>query len=232
MAKTQSKTQQRRKTQQRETNWVVIGGLIAVGVLVFGGLLFLALQTPPAETVLPLAEFCDANPENCNFTGDANAPVTFVEVSDFGCPHCRDFHVNTADLIKEQYVDSGQVRWITVPYALSPTTLPSAAAALCASEQTDYFTFSQALFAIEDRDLRVSADGLRQAAEQVGLDIEAFTDCLDSGRHATTVTENRDAAGQVNVTGTPTFFVNGEVVSGAQPFAVFQQAINSALSGS
>lgn len=233
MAKTQSKSQQRRKTQQRETNWLVIGGLIAAGVIVFGGLLFLALRTPPPAAVLPLAEFCDANPENCNVVGDANAPVSFVEVSDFGCPHCRDFHTQTADQIKAEFVDSGQIRWITVPYALSPATVPAAAAAMCAAEQTDdYFAYSQALFAIEDRDLRISADGLRQAAEAVNLDIDAFTSCLDSGRHATTVSENRDAAGRVNVTGTPTFFINGESINGAQPFAVFQQAINSALSGS
>jgi protein-disulfide isomerase len=227
-----AKTQPRRKTQQRETNWLVIGGLIGIGVLVFGGLLVLALRTPPPETVVSLADFCDANPQNCNIIGDADAPVTFVEVSDFGCPHCRDFHTQTAELIKQQYVDSGQVRWITVPYALSPATVPPAAAAMCAAEQDDYFTFAQALFSIENREERISSAGLRQAAEQTGLDIDTFTDCLDSGRHATTVSDNRDAAGRVNVTGTPTFFINGEVVSGAQPFAVFQRAIDSALSGS
>lgn len=232
MAKTQSKAQQRRKAQQRETNWLVIGGLIAVGVLVFGGLLFLALRQPPPATVLPLADYCEANPENCNVMGEGDAPVTFVEVSDFGCPHCQDFHTQTAEQIKQEYLDSGQIRWVTVPYALSPATVPSAAAAMCAAEQADYFTYAQALFAIEDREVRISSDGLRQAAEQVGLDIDAFVNCLDSGRHSTTVSENREAAGRVNVTGTPTFFINGEAISGAQPFAVFQQAINSALSGS
>lgn len=227
-----AKTQQRRKTQQRETNWVVIGGLIGIGVLLFGGLIFLALRTPPAAKVVPLAEFCDENPDNCHFEGEADAPVTFVEVSDFGCPHCKDFHDQTAEQIKQEYVDSGQMRWITVPYALSPSTLPAAAAGMCAAEQVRYFDYAQALFAIEDSQVRISSSGLRQAAEQLGLDIDAFTACLDSGRYSTVVSENRDAAGRVNVTGTPTFFINGEVVSGAQPFSVFQQAINTALSGS
>ncbi len=225
-----AKTQQRRKTQQRETNWVVIGGLIGIGVLVFGGLLFLALRTPPPATLLPLADYCEENPENCAIEGDANAPVTLVEVSDFGCPHCKDFHDQTAEQLKEQYVDSGQVRWITVPYALSPATVPAAASALCAAEQTDYYSYAQALFAIPDRELRISSAGLRQAAESLNLDIDAFTSCLDSGRHASAVTDNRDAAGRVNVTGTPTFFINGEVISGAQPFTVFERAIATALS--
>lgn len=227
-----AKTQQRRKTQQRETNWVVIGGLIAVGVLIFGGLLFLALRTPPPVEAMPLAEFCDENSDNCNVRGDASAPVTLVEVSDFGCPHCKDFHTETADLIEEQFVQTGQVRWVTVPYALGPATVPAAAAAMCAAEQADYYAYSQALFAIEDREVRISADGLRQAAEQVSLDIDEFTSCLDSGRYATIVSENRDAAGRVNVSGTPTFFINGEVVNGAQPFSVFEQQITAALSGS
>lgn len=229
-----AKTSQRRKAQQqqRETNWAVIGGLIAVGVLVFGGLLFLALRTPAPETVLPLADFCDENPENCAVDGDTNAPVTLVEVSDFGCPHCQDFHRETADQIKEQFVDSGQVRWVVVPYALSPATLPSAAAAMCAAEQASYFDYAQALFRIEDREERISSTGLRQAAEQLNLDIDEFTSCLDSGRYSRIVSDNRDAASRVNVTGTPTFFINGEQVSGAQPFAVFEQTIASALSES
>lgn len=227
-----AKTQQRRKTQQRETNWVIIGGLIAVGVLVFGGLLYLALRTPPPATVLSLADFCKENPDNCAMSGEADAPVTFVEVSDFGCPHCKDFHDLTAEKLREQYVDSGQVRWVVVPYALSPATVPAAAAAMCANEQVSYLDYAKALFAIENREERISSAGLREAAEQLGLDIDAFTTCLDSGRYAGVVSDNRDAAGRVNVSGTPTFFVNGETISGAQPLSVFQQAIDSALAGS
>ncbi|MEZ4519055.1 MAG: thioredoxin domain-containing protein [Chloroflexota bacterium] len=227
-----AKTQQRRKTQQRETNWVVIGGLIGVGVLIFGGLLFLALRTPPAETVLPLVDYCSENPDSCIAEGDTNAPVKVVEIADFGCPHCQDFHENTAGPLREQYVDTGQVEWITLPYALSTTTLPASAAAMCAAEQTSYFDYAQALFGIEDANVRISSTGLREAAEELNLNIDDFVSCLDSGRYSGIVSDNRTAASRVGVTGTPSFFVNGEMITGAQPLNVFQQAISDALSSS
>lgn len=228
MAKT---TPQRRKPKQsRETNWVVIGGLIAVCVLVFGGLLFLALRPSQAENVQALSDYCAINSDRCAVIGDPAAPITMVEVSDFGCPHCRDFHNQTAQSLKEQYVDTGDVRWVALPYALSTTTVPAAAAALCANEQDKYFDYATALFAIEPTEARLTPEGYRQAAEAVALDIDQFASCMDDGRNISIVNNNRDAARNVQVTGTPTFFLNGQELTGAQPISAFAQVIDSLLS--
>jgi len=226
MAKT---TPQRRKQQTRETNWVVIGGLIALGVVVFGGLLWLALRQTEPEAVQTLAEFCADNPNNCAVRGQADAPVTMVEVSDFGCVHCTDFHNNTAADLATQFLDTGTMRWIALPYALSTTTVPAAAAALCAGEQDHYFEFADALFAIDPVEARITAAGYRQAAETVGLDLDTFDSCMDDGRNLTIVNANREAARSNGVSGTPTFFLNDETFSGAQPLDVFAQTINSLL---
>ncbi len=225
-----AKTRTRRSTQERETNWLIIGGLIGIGILAFGGLLFLALRTPEPEAVLPLSEFCAQNPDNCAVQGDSNAPVTLVEVSDFGCPHCTDFHNNTAESLEANFVEPGTVEWFALPYALRPETVPAAAAALCAGEQDQYFEYTNTMYAIEDTAVRLSSEGIRQSAETLGLDMEAFVDCLDSRRHNDTVTQNREAAALVQVSGTPTFFLNDVTISGAQPFSVFEQTINSILS--
>lgn len=227
MAKT---TPQRRKQQQaRQTNWLVIGGLIALGVLVFGGLLYLALRPTSAETVQTLAEYCAANSDRCAVSGDAAAPVTMVEVSDFGCPHCEDFHADTAEELRAQFVEPGAMRWVALPYALGTSTVPAAAAAMCANEQNGYFEFANALFAIQPVQDRLTPEGYQQAAETIGLDLDQFSSCMDDGRYIAVVNQNRDAARANQVTGTPTFFLNDEKLSGAQPITAFAQVINSLM---
>ncbi len=225
------KAPQRRKRQQqeRETNWLVIGGLIAVGILVLGGLLYLALRPSESRVVQTLEEYCQENSDRCIFMGDSDAPITMVEVADFGCIHCQSFHAETATPLKEQFVDTGTVQWVALPYALSPTTVPAAASAMCANEQDAFFGYANALFAIEPPTTRLSADGFRQAATEAGLDINQFTSCMSAERYLSTVNSNREAARNVGVTGTPTFFVNGQVVNGAQPISTFAQVFNSIL---
>ena len=226
------KSPQRLKQQQaRETNWVIIGGLIVVGVLVFGGLLYLALRPSQAQAVQTLDEFCAESNDNCIFMGEESAPVTLVEVADFGCIHCQAFHAETATPLKEKYVDTGDVQWVFVPYALSPTTVPAAASAMCAHEQGQFFPYASALLAIDPPTTRLSADGYRQAAESVGLNMSDFTSCMDDGRNLDRVNTNQDKARAVGVSGTPTFFLNGQELSGAQPLSVFSQAIDALLTG-
>lgn len=223
------KVSQRRKQQTRETNWLVVGGLILVGVVVFGLLLFLALRPTQSQTVQSLADYCAANPDRCPVSGEADAPVTMVEVADFGCIHCTAFHNETAEPLKEQFVDTGTVRWVALPYALSTTTLPAAAASMCANEQERYFEYTNALFAIEPVEERLTPEGYRQAAEAAALDLEQFNSCMADGRFIDVVNDNRDAARNVQVSGTPTFFLNDERLVGAQPLSVFAQTINSLL---
>jgi len=228
MAKTPP-PRQRRKQQTRETNWVVIGGLIALGVIIFGGLIWLALRPTESQVVQTLAEFCASNPDNCVSRGDADAPVTMVEVSDFGCIHCTTFHRETEQDLSAQFVDPGTVRWVVLPYALSATTTPAAAAALCAGEQDLYFEFAHALFQIDPTEERITAAGYQQAAEATGLDMAAFDSCMDDGRNLAIVNANREVARSNGVSGTPTFFLNDQTLSGAQPLDVFAQTINSLL---
>jgi protein-disulfide isomerase len=219
--------------QERNTNWYLLGGLVAIGLIGLFALLFLSLQGTPATADDQPAEaviegYCERNPERCAARGSADAPVTIVEVSDYGCNHCRNFNLGTAEVLDETYVATGEVRWITLPYALSPATAPAAEASLCALEQDSYWEYHRTLFEQQGSDVALTRGGFLQAADDLGLDVEALASCIDDGRYTATIQNNTTIAAQAGVTGTPAFFVNGELLSGNRPLADFQRAIAAA----
>jgi protein-disulfide isomerase len=232
----------RAQAKERKTNWTLIGGIIGLGVVGLFALLFASLQggsggtNPSAEPTrnFVLADYCDANPQNCIIVGAANAPITVVEVSDYGCGHCRNFHIDSLDTLQAQFVDSGLVRWVRLPYALSGQTgsyptMPSAVAGFCAYEQGAFETFDKALFALQGTGNFNQRDGFMSVAAQSGLDMEAFATCIDENRYQDRILSNIQAANRSGVSSTPNFFVNGQLVRGNLPLANFQQLLNAEL---
>ncbi|MEW5986357.1 MAG: thioredoxin domain-containing protein [Chloroflexota bacterium] len=220
---------QSRRVAHRQTNWGLIVGVIGAGVLGLFALLFLALQEPGIPS---LADYCQANPDRCVVKGAADAPVTVVEVSDYSCPACRTFNVETADPLDETFVQTGQARWVVLPFArpsVREQAAPAAAAALCANEQGLFFEYHRTLFDLQESPTALTREGYLEAAGQVGLEMGAFNSCLDSGRYDEIVDANIDAAMKAGVDSTPTFFINGVKLIGAHPFATFQQRIMSTL---
>jgi len=219
------------KREQRQTNWIVLGAVILGGILIFAGLVYLAIRPSDSNTISieTLESYCEANEGACVVKGNDSAPVTIVEVSDFGCPHCRNYNVQTAPLLEERYVASGEARYIVLPYALGSDTIPAAVGGLCAADQERYFEYSQAMFADFDASDHLDASGIERAAETAGLDMEPFSSCLRSNRYAGQIQANRSAASLAGVSATPTFFINGQIAEGALPWANFQQRINALL---
>jgi protein-disulfide isomerase len=205
---------------------MVIGGVIALGAIVLLGLMALAMRETP---VSGLQAYCDNNPAACVAEGAEDAPVTIVEVMDYSCGHCRNFILETAPLIDQQYVETGQVRLVSLPYALRAETIPAANAGMCAAEQDAYYPFTDAMFANFDEPDNLTRAGFVRAAEAAELDMEPFTQCVDEGRYVSTVQENIQRARAAGVTSTPNFFIDGRKLEGNQPFSVFQQRIESLL---
>jgi len=215
-------------TASKSTNWVVIGGIGGLGVLFLAAMMYLAVKPPAAPEQFSLIGYCDDTPNACASMGDKDAPVTIVEISDYGCPHCRHFNADTAPLIKQQYVDTGIVRYVSLPFSLGPATLVGASAAMCANEQNAYFEYQTALFANTSSGNDLSPESVVETAVEIGLDGAAFDACVSSGKYASTVQDNISAAQEAGVSATPTFFINNVKLEGNNPIENFANYITQA----
>jgi protein-disulfide isomerase len=172
---------------------------------------------PPRYTVPVL----DSDPVR----GNASAPVTIIEFSDYQCPFCS--RVNpTLDLVRKTYGDKVRIVFKDFPLPNHAEAPKAAEAARCAGEQGKYWEMHDAMFA-NQRALGVPA--LKQSARAIGLDGTSFDSCLDSGKHAKFVLAGGELGGKMGVNSTPSLYINGRAVVGAQPFEVFKQVIDEEL---
>lgn len=160
--------------------------------------------------------------------GPADAPITIVEFSDFQCPFCRRFQQETYRALLDAY--PGKIRFVyrNLPLtAIHPDAMPAAIAALCANDQNGFWDYHDKLFSSETLDTATYI----QYAKDLNLDADKFTACLSSGEHDAFIQEDMDFSINLGVQSTPTFFVNGLALVGAQPLASFTQLIDKELAG-
>jgi protein-disulfide isomerase len=159
--------------------------------------------------------------------GPSSAPVTIVEFSDFQCPFCQRVSP-VLKQVRDAYGDKVRVVWKDFPLTqIHPLAFRAAEAAHCAGEQGDYWDYHDQLFASQQA--LASAD-LTNMAEQVGLDVPRFEECLDTSRYADRVHAGIADATKLGITSTPTIFINGRRLSGAQPFEALASVIDEELS--
>jgi protein-disulfide isomerase len=158
--------------------------------------------------------------------GTRDAAVTIVEFSDFQCPFCKNATA-TVRQVFDKY--AGKVKWVfrDFPIAtLHPAAPKAHEAARCAAEQGKFWEYHDLLF---ERSPRQAPEELKQYARELKLDGPAFARCLDSGKHQASVGSDIQEGTRLGVTGTPTFFINGRELVGAQPVTAFQKIIDSEL---
>lgn len=161
--------------------------------------------------------------------GPPDARVTIVEFSDFQCPYCKMFKDNTLAQLKQAY--GNRVRFVFRDFPLDsihPYARGAAEAAQCAHEQGKFWEYHDILFANQQA---LTPPDLKRYAQQLGLDTRRFNDCVDSHKYQASVEADVQEGNRLHVSGTPTFFINGRVLVGAQPFEAFQAAINGAGGG-
>ncbi len=158
--------------------------------------------------------------------GPQDAPVTMVIFSDFQCPYCARV-VPTLHRLTDQYGNKLRVVFRDFPLLqIHKDAAKAAEAATCAAEQGKFWEMHDKLF---ENQGALQVEALKKRAAELSLDTAAFDSCLDSGRHAAEWQQDTADAQRYGVTGTPAVFVNGRLLSGAQPFEGFAQVIDEEL---
>jgi protein-disulfide isomerase len=207
----------------------VLALLLSLGALPAGA----ATAVGPAEGV-PVRMALDALEQA---RGRADAPVTIVEFTDYQCPFCRRFQAQSWPALARNYVDTGKVRFIVrdLPLKIHSSARPAAEAAHCAGEQGRFWPMHEALLA---RETKLDDASLIGKAQQLGLDVSRFRQCVRSNKYQAAIERNATQAAALDVRGTPTFIIgrtgHGELVglriAGAVPYRDFAAYLDRLLS--
>ncbi|MFH1839533.1 MAG: DsbA family protein [Nanoarchaeota archaeon] len=163
---------------------------------------------------------------NGHVKGNENAPITIVEYSDFQCPYCARFH-STMNQIMSEYPND--VKWVYKHFPLDsihPIARKAAEASECAADQDSFWEYADELYS---RQSILKESELTIIAEDIGLNIEEFDECLSSNKYSSKVSADRQDGSQNGITGTPGSFLNGRSLGGAMPYEELKKIIDSLL---
>ena len=168
--------------------------------------------------------------------GSANAKVLMIEFGDYQCPSCRMFWKDVEPRLRKDYIDTGKVKLVFRDFPIveiHPEALLAAMAVNCAGDQQKYWEFHDKVFREQynkgDDIIRFKADDLKKWAKDIKLDSAAFDQCLDSEKYKNEVLKDKAEGDAAGVQGTPTFFINGHVMGGAQAYPEFRKLIDGLL---
>ncbi|MEO8396261.1 MAG: thioredoxin domain-containing protein [Chloroflexota bacterium] len=167
----------------------------------------------------------DVSIDNRPSLGPHDAPVVIVEFADFHCTYCKRFHDETITPLLQNY--GNQVLYVFRDYPiLGPDSTQAALAAECAYDQDAFWNFHDRLFSDPTE---LTRPLFIKYAQDLKLDMDRFTSCYDNATHQTEISKDYNDATALGVGATPTFFINGKMLLGAQPYAAFAAAIDAEL---
>jgi protein-disulfide isomerase len=162
--------------------------------------------------------------------GAPNAPVTITEYAAATCPHCTAFNRDVFPLIKAAYIDTGKVRYVfrEFPLNIKDAACEMLARSIAKDDAGKYFAVIDIMFHRQDELVQKTTDTLKLIGRQAGLSGEAVETCLKDEALLNKIKANRQFAAQVlKVEGTPTFFINGDMIVGGASFEEFDRKIKS-----
>jgi protein-disulfide isomerase len=218
------------ETVQRNRRLAVIG-IVAVAAIAI--VVILILQNAPAgvtgQVIVP-TPIDVPNPQGTAL-GDSNATVRVDEFSDYQCPYCRQFQENTLPQLAANEIANGDVYFVYHPFSfIGQESRDAANAAFCAGDQGQFWEYSETLFANQTGENigSFSKARLKAFAQALNLDMTTFNTCVDQDQHQTEVNQEYAQGVAAGVQSTPSFLINGKLVTGALPYDQFQAQIQLA----
>lgn len=229
------------KSSFDKTKLILPVSILIAALLISGSVVFYSLNTGKLGANVKeaggpvIGEKVNISADDDPFMGKEKAEVTIVEFSDFQCPFCRTFWRDALPQIKKEYIDTGKVKFVYRDYPLSfhSAAKVSAEASECADEQGKYWEMHDKIFGEQSKQgtgtVTYGAVELKNWASQIGLDSTKFNQCLDSGKYKSEVEKDLADGSAYGVSGTPTLYINGKPIVGAQPFSTFKAVIDDEL---
>lgn len=218
----------KRKNYFEKNVWLFVSILLLIAIVAI-------LITRPTNTIaneIDLNENTQGENENNlqerYFLGNKDAPVVMTEYSSFTCPFCKRFKIDdkTFENIKKEYIDTGKVKYIYKHFTRNETDIYAANAAECAGEQNKFYEYINLLYTNQ---ASLQLKEFEKYAKELNLNTSQFNECLISQKYNYKIEEDKTEALANGITGTPGFIINGEKISGAQPFSIFKQTIDKNL---
>ncbi len=171
--------------------------------------------------------------DQARILGSPSARVWLVMVSDFQCPYCKQFHDETFDALRREYVETGKVRmaFVNFPLPMHANAWPAAEAAMCVGLQGKFWPFQDALFASQRTwaDRHPASPAIDSIAHTLGIDTAALDRCAASPEVKSLIQADQDRAERAGVNATPTIIIGQTLIPGAQPIATYRHALDSTL---
>ncbi|HET7601577.1 MAG TPA: thioredoxin domain-containing protein [Gemmatimonadales bacterium] len=195
-------------------------------------------QSPPdtvAEMAAPNAVRADTGgSRDARMLGRRDAPVTIYEMSDFQCPFCRRHALETFPILKREYIETGKVRYVFINFPITeihPNALPAAELGLCAARQHKFWPLHDLLFSAQQSwaPLTDPEAVLLGLADSVGMNRKATLACLADTTVAAAVEAEAVASVRTGANATPSFYIEGGLLVGAQPMEVFRPILDSII---
>jgi len=197
---------------------------------------FICNDAVPAVAAAPLAVSADTTQDpdllGARTKGKADAPITVIEMSDFQCPYCRAFATETFPTLDQEYIQSGKVRWIFVNFPITelhPNAVAAAELALCSAKQGKFWPMHDLIYKHQPTwaPLREPGQFLLTLADSLRIPRDSIVPCVQNSTFRSLVQKDANTAARIGARSTPSFLIEGALLSGAYPAEVFRHVLDS-----